>query len=334
MSLPSHLNTVRSVVAAEALLPLLSKTYELPQPIRCDLHAVGDNDTYLVQAGTKRFVLRVYYPNRFWLSGINEYRFELEWLAFCHARGLPVSYAVPRRDGELLNKWQAPEGIRPWALFTYAPGTEVFPMTIDQYRTYGEYIAKFHLESRDFNSVHNRFHYKAEVLLDRPIKIMSQFFGEKDEGVLFLRDLAPRLRERLDSLCVPDDGYGVIGGDFHVGNHHLDDEGKMTFFDFDSCGYGFRAYDLAVLRDNARLGDWAPEIANAVLEGYEVLRPLSDEERRSIPLFMITRRIWRLATRACESKFKGDSIIRGRIWEDGVRALQEWSVEADFQQSL
>ncbi len=323
-------NTVRSVISAEALLPLLSKAYELPPPISCDLHVVGDNDTYLVQAGSERFALRIYYPNRFWLRGIGEYRFELDWLAFCHAQGLPVSCAIARRDGDLLNELQAPEGIRPWALFTYAPGTMLHPMSLDQYHTYGEYIAKFHLASDDFNSCHDRFHYGAEVLIDRPLEILSPFFGEQDEGVLFLRNLAPRLRKRLESLCASNGSYGVIGGDFHGGNHHIDNEGKMTFFDFDSCGYGFRAYDLAVLRHNSRLGGWNPEIADAVLAGYESLRPLSEEERRSIPLFMMTRRIWRLATRAYESAFKGDSVLRSGIWEDGVRALREWSVEADI----
>ena len=96
--------------------PLISENYELPRPITCNLHAVGDNDTYLVQAGTERYALRVYYPNRFWLSGIDEYRFELDWLGYCHIQGLPVSYAIPRRDGELLGELTAPEGIRPWAL--------------------------------------------------------------------------------------------------------------------------------------------------------------------------------------------------------------------------
>lgn len=325
------MKTVRSVVAAESLIPLLSEAYALPEPIQCRLCAVGDNDTYLVKAGTEQFALRVYYPNRFWLSGIDEYHFEIDWLSFCHSRGLPVSYAIPRTDGKFLNELQAPEGIRPWALFTYAPGVEVFPMTIVQYHIYGEYIAKFHIESRDFNCIHKRFHYGVEVLIDRPIEILSDFFGKEDKDVLFLRDLAPRLRDWLNSLCVPEDGYGVIGGDFHVGNHHLDSEGNMTFFDFDSCGYGFRAYDLAVLRHNARLGNWNTEIANAVLIGYESIRPLSDEEHRSIPLFMITRRIWRLATRVQETQFKGIKGLQDRVWEGGIRALQAWSIEAGIQ---
>lgn len=327
----NHVKTVRSVVAAEALIPLLSEAYALPEPIQCHLYAVGDNDTYLVEAGTERFALRVYYPNRFWLSGVDEYRFEIDWLSFCHSRGLPVSYAIPCTDGEFLNELQAPEGLRPWALFTYAPGVVVFPMTIAQYHTYGKYIAKFHTESRDFDCIHKRFHYGAEVLIDRPIESLSDFFGEEDKGVLFLRDLAPRLRDHLNGLYATGDGYGVIGGDFHGGNHHLDSEGKMTFFDFDSCGYGFRAYDLAVLRHNSRLGDWNAEIANAVLAGYESIRPLSDEERQSIPLFMITRRIWRLATRVQESLFKGISTLRDRVWEDGIRALRVWSVEAGIR---
>jgi Ser/Thr protein kinase RdoA (MazF antagonist) len=152
-------NTARSVIPGEALTSALVAAYDLPQPIDCELHVVGDNDSYYVHAGPERFALRVYYPNRYWLSGSDEYRFELSWLSFCHDRGLPVSYPIPRRDGELLSEMKALEGPRPWALFSYVEGTPVFPLQIEQHRRYGEFVARFHIESLEFSSPYARFAY-------------------------------------------------------------------------------------------------------------------------------------------------------------------------------
>ena len=68
----------------------------------------------------------------------------------------------------------------------------------------------------------------------------------------------------------------------------MDADGKMVFFDWDICGYGYKAYDLAVIRHNASLGDWDPglRIADSVLSGYESKRPLTDDERYSLPRVM------------------------------------------------
>jgi len=67
-------------------------------------------------------------------------------------------------------------------------------------------------------------------------------------------------------------------------------ENEITHFDFDLCGYGWRAYDIAVFR-------WARGSKNdgrweRFLAGYKSVRPLSDQELRSIPYFIVSRQIW------------------------------------------
>ena len=58
-------------------------------------------------------------------------------------------------------------------------------------------------------------------------------------------------------------------------------------FDFDHCGYGWRAYDIAVF-----LGSMPLEIGAAFLEGYQSLRRLSAAEIAAIPTFVKIRLIW------------------------------------------
>jgi hypothetical protein len=67
-----------------------------------------------------------------------------------------------------------------------APGEVVFPMSIPQYLIYGEYIARFHIESSDFECGCRRFHYGTEVLIERPLRILVDFLGRDDQGIRFL----------------------------------------------------------------------------------------------------------------------------------------------------
>ena len=64
-------------------------------------------------------------------------------------------------------------------------------------------------------------------------------------------------------------------------------------FDFDDCGYGFFMYDLGCTlvtcsRDLEKLTD-------AWVEGYEKQRILSEEDKEVLPMFILLRRIVRLA---------------------------------------
>ena len=113
MESQNPIKIVRSVVAAEELARLVEDAYDLEGPVRCRLRSAGDNDTYVLQAGQDRYILRVYF-DRYWIKDPSHYRFELDWLVFLRERGLPVSYPIGRRDGELISAVEAPEGTRYW----------------------------------------------------------------------------------------------------------------------------------------------------------------------------------------------------------------------------
>ncbi|MGH2409330.1 MAG: phosphotransferase, partial [Chloroflexota bacterium] len=69
----------------------------------------------------------------------------------------------------------------------------------------------------------------------------------------YVRGLAGSLRERVRKLPASALDWGICHGDLHLANAHVDEEGTMTVFDFDLCGYGWRAMDLAVQRTVMRL---------------------------------------------------------------------------------
>lgn len=69
-------------------------------------------------------------------------------------------------------------------------------------------------------------------------------------------------------------------------NIYFDQEIGFTIFDFDHCGYGWRAYDLTPFWDvYARLWQF-------FIKGYESIRIISQLEKEQIPTFAMLRNIW------------------------------------------
>ncbi len=79
--------------------------------------------------------------------------------------------------------------------------------------------------------------------------------------------------------------HDIIHGDLHSGNIRFEGD-QVTFFDFDHCAYGWRAYDVGPM-------SFLPEAKfEKIMEGYESVRPLSEGERASLPVFAKLRRLW------------------------------------------
>ena len=49
-----HLRVLTSLIAPDALLPLLEEAYSLEEPLQCRLACSNDNDHYLVTAGSTK----------------------------------------------------------------------------------------------------------------------------------------------------------------------------------------------------------------------------------------------------------------------------------------
>jgi Ser/Thr protein kinase RdoA (MazF antagonist) len=78
--------------------------------------------------------------------------------------------------------------------------------------------------------------------------------------------------------------------------------------DFDMCGAGWRAYDIATF-----LIDEPEPTAAAFLEGYAAVRAVTDAELASLPLFQIVQSIWVLGLRAYYINDWGRSSLSERL---------------------
>jgi Ser/Thr protein kinase RdoA (MazF antagonist) len=212
----------------------------------------------------------------------------LRWLG---RAGISVSQPLTARDGRDVHHIGAPEGVRQAVQFTYAPGV-VPPFDAETAARLGAGLTGVHLATAGFRSAHARFALDLETLLWRPLKAVDRALAHRPTDTAYLTGLASVLAERLTALA-PLLPSGPLHGDVYPGNFHCTPEGALTWFDFDLCGEGWLAYDLAAFQMNLRAGD-LPDVWPAFLQSYEAVRALHPAECTALPLLGAVRDIWHL----------------------------------------
>ena len=240
------------------------------------------NDVYRIDFPGAPYVLRVQGQGKWWLKGEPDLRFELDLLTHLHVHGVPVSHPVARSNGDFLGRTQLEGAERFYSLFTWATGVPGGDdMSSEQAYEVGRVIAEIHVCSDLFRTALPRYELGEETLLDRPLRVMEPALQRSDPGlVTFIRTEIERVRERMRSFDPGPDGWGVVHGDPQDLNYHVSPEGKPTVFDFDMCGYGWRAYDLAYYYTRI-----AHPFRQSALDGYESVRRVSAAEREMLTTF-------------------------------------------------
>jgi Ser/Thr protein kinase RdoA (MazF antagonist) len=309
----------RSFVAADSLAEVIAEEYDLAAPISCKLFSkllrTQDNDHYLVTTGDgQQVVARVYQQGDRLKRQESDYLYELDWLNFLNARNLPVSYPIVRRDGGFLGRLLAPEGLRYYALFSLAKGEPMSLKDVDQLYACGESIATIHVASNDYSSTHARRALDLTYLLDEPLeRIKRNWSDEQSENLDLILTSADEARDELEALFrneqhIPD-GWGPIGGDFHDSSVYFDKNNRPAFFNFDLCGPGWRAYDIASFLLNTNLIHASEEHSEAFFAGYYSVRSLSENEHAAISPFLTIRRIWLMGAFARADGLVGHTFV-------------------------
>lgn len=283
---------IHSIPAGEALMEAVLSHYPLDKPRSCQIYKRALNDTYLVETEQERYILRVY--RRGWRTK-EEIDFELELLTFLHDRNQPISYPIQRKDGSFTTEVAAPEGKRFAAVFSYAPGRAVNEKLDNrQSQRLGQVQATIHLTLDDFQSNFRRPHLNCEYLLDRSIQAIAPLYQYRKSDIDYLGSQIEQIKQQLQALKLPDSppAYGICVGDVHAGNAHFDEQNEPTLFDFDQCGYGWRAFDIAKFIQVSQRLRIDVKVTDLFLKGYQDIRPLEASELASIPMFVKTAHIW------------------------------------------
>lgn len=177
----------------------------------------------------------------------------------------------------------------------------------------GQEMARIHVVSNSFKSQHKRQPMDLEFLVDQPIQQIQKFWtNSNDEKLDLLLTSAEVAKEELLAILNNEeetaDSWGPIGGDFHHVNTHFKDS-QPTFFNFDLCGYGWRAYDIATFLLNTDLLHKSAKLSEAFFAGYYSIRPLSNNEHEAVSPLLTIRRVWLTGTFSVVDGIVGHTFI-------------------------
>lgn len=267
------IRTQRSQPDPAALAALVADRYGL-DVTGCVLLRSLVNDVYRVDTADGPRVLKVYRAGG---HSAGDVTWELNLAAALNAAAEGGPLVAPGiGDAGVL---EAPEGIRPYALWGWAPGERPRPPFDDAlFRRFGAAAARFHAAA-DTAEVGRRA-FAVEEALGRPYAELLPVLAADDRTAV--AGLIDRVVEHLDGLDLP---RGVCHGDLSLDNLHLDGD-RVIFYDLDRAGWGRRAADLT--------GPASTEHWPAFRAGYRSVRPLGDAEIEALPWLEAVARIGEL----------------------------------------
>ena len=306
--------------SCSAVASYLAKHYGLAQPVEVRELEPGANRNYLVTSHNQRYVYRIYTDHDFYVRNPEAYQYELDLLAYLGEYKLPVPEPVKRLDGQRLSMMVdstgsqhgsssvplsdpatgSHAGARCGALFHFFEGEEHVtwhpevnePVVI----SFGSAVAEIHQRADQFPKPYCRHHFDLQYLLDGPLQTLESILKERRrEDLSFFKDYADHMRRQINGLGKGKYIYGLIHADLHVGNILYHPENGYCILDFDQCAFGWRAYDVATFKYN--IMETVPdhltdEIWRCFLEGYNQVRPLTQQELDCLPVFANAWTLW------------------------------------------
>ncbi|WP_455207199.1 phosphotransferase enzyme family protein [Kaarinaea lacus] len=315
-----------SQLSSESAGNLVNIHYDLPGTNRCKFYVLGLHDNYLIESDDNKYILRIYRND--WRSQ-DEILYELELLAFLDSHKASVAGPVATKTGGLCFFIDSPEGNRAGALFSYAPG--VAPgsaISAGESTILGETVARVHNKTEAFETTYTRTVLDIPYLLDESICAIEPFLESAERS--YLRKFQTDVKESLPVLPREAPFFGICIGDVNLSNFHIDSKNAITLFDFDQCGYGYRAFEIGKFFSSLQSIAAKQEIAQAFIDGYQLVRKLSQEELLAIPFFEKIAVIWVMAIHVYNANRIGYKQLEKPFWDRRLAILKELDKEQQY----
>lgn len=216
---------------------------------------------------------------------------EVDWINYLADRAIPVSRAVPSKNGKLVEVVSDQNGGNFLATaFAKAKGSSPWgKWTPELYQKYGEMIGKMHTATKNFQPIKPE---RKRPEWDAPI--FDYVNAALPEQEFLVREKYELTCKEVNKISKNQDTYGLIHQDAHGGNLFIDDEVQITLFDFDDCCYSWFINDIAIVLFNIVMGqqDWESftrEFMTNFLRGYLKHCSLNLDLLDQIPHFLKIR---------------------------------------------
>jgi len=259
----------------------LKEEYNLEGDVAARILKTGINDTYLVTAGNRQFIFRVYNLN--WRTE-KEISAEIKLVNLLKENSLPVSYVLPDKTANYIQRLQAPEGQRFGVLFSFAKGGKMLNIPVDLHFKLGEIMGRMHNVTHDLQL--ERVEYGPQVLLEDSFKRLQQFLPADTEEMIYMASLKKYLLAVLNKSDNSQFRKGIIHLDIWFDNISIDGD-NITVFDFDFCGNGWLVLDIAYYILQLYSTEKDEQEFNlkkdSFLKGYTSVNTITEEEQQLVP---------------------------------------------------
>jgi len=172
---------------------------------------------------------------------------EVDWINYLYKGGVGVARAVPSQMGHLVEVIDdGRDGQFLATSFVKAPGGPYWEngeWNEGMFERYGRLLGLIHKLSKTYQPPHPTWR---RPQWDDPVNV-AEVLEWLPTSQPIVREKATVLLDYLSSLRKDHQSYGLIHQDAHAGNFFVDEEGKITLFDFDDCVYGWYIYDIAMV---------------------------------------------------------------------------------------
>lgn len=271
-----------SILAPDHLASLVVERYNMAPSSSCRLLKTGINHSYQVTASGQHYLLRVYFKG--WKTEL-EISEELRVLNLLKDKEVSVSFPIKDIDEKYIQQVHAPEGVRYVVLFSFAKGTSIKVPSEELCFSLGNLLAKTHQSTLDLKV--NRKNYNAHTLVEWAFAKAQTFFVPDSPEMDYYRKITERIAREFNNAEKEALRSGVVHLDVWYENMKVDDDQKITLFDFDNCGNGWLFLDIGycamlLFRNETDKAQY-PSKLNKLLAGYESICAISAEEKRLLP---------------------------------------------------
>ena len=303
-----------NTVNLDELATWVSETYRLPGAV-CEHLRSHSNYVYSVESDSNRFILKLY--GTVLQHTDDEILWEIELLDHIAAHGGSVTKAIRSTAGDGLCKYRDYRAV----LFEYAPGEKPKPpFSNELYYNEGIALGAIHKAADSFISTHNRKPLDVDYLINKPLpQILSSLTNDDDKQ--FFVSFSEILAQKISDFAQLGLDFGPIHGDATLDNLHVSGNGTVTWYDFDSGGPGWRAYDLQGWALLENIPDFL-EKREAFLKGYQEIRSISTNDLAASPYLHAASELWGFGLDLNRQTLEGAKSIAPTFITERVAAIR------------